>query len=51
MASKEVKEAMDIIKETPVTPKNTSKSVRYMIRIKRFIKRKYTKVIRKLFRV
>ena len=51
MASKEVKDAMDIIKETPVTPKNTSKSVRYMIRIKRFIKRKYTKVIRKLFRV
>lgn len=41
MASKEVKDAMDIIKETPVTPKNTSKSVRYMIRIKRFIKRKY----------
>ena len=51
MARKEVKDAMDIIKETPVTPKNTSKSVRYMIRIKRFIKRKYTKVIRKLFRV
>lgn len=51
MASKEVIDAMDIIKETPVTPKNTSKSVRYMIRIKRFIKRKYTKVIRKLFRV
>lgn len=51
MASKEVKEAMDIIKETPVASKNTSKSVRYMIRIKRFIKRKYTKVIRKLFRV
>lgn len=51
MASKEVKDAMDIIKETPVTPKNTSKLVRYMIRIKRFIKRKYTKVIRKLFRV
>lgn len=51
MASKEVKDAMDIIKETPVTPKNTSKSVRYVIRIKRFIKRKYTKVIRKLFRV
>ncbi len=51
MPSKEVKEAMDIIKETPVAPKNTSKSVRYMIRIKRFIKRKYTKVIRKLFRV
>ena len=51
MASKEVKDAMDIIKETPVTPKNTSKPVRYMIRIKRFIKRKYTKVIRKLFRV
>lgn len=51
MASKEVIDAMDVIKETPVTPKNTSKSVRYMIRIKRFIKRKYTKVIRKLFRV
>lgn len=51
MASKEVIDAMDIIKETPVTPKNTSKSVRYVIRIKRFIKRKYTKVIRKLFRV
>lgn len=51
MASKEVIDAMDVIKETPVTPKNTSKFVRNIVRTKRYIRRKYTNVIRKLFRV
>ena len=51
MPTKEVIEAMDAIKEVPIAPKNSSKTVRNLVRIKRFIKRKYASAIHKIFRV
>ena len=51
MPTKEVIEAMDAIKEVPIAPKNSSKTVRDLVRIKRFIKRKYASAIHKIFRV
>lgn len=51
MPTEEVISVMDAIKEVPIAPKNTTKTVRNLVRIKRYIKRKYASAIHKIFKV
>ena len=51
LPSKEVMDNIDVIKKSPMPRKQTSKYVRYIIRVKKAIKRRYDKVIKFIFRV
>lgn len=48
MLSKEVMEVNNLIKETPVALAHTGKKMRFLIRVKKFIIRKYKETLRKI---